>query len=70
MKFGQNDLSNLETGQKSMEVDRSWCSSLKPTALTKVQIDDWTRHAAACNGFADAGIDPTQCFGTSPSRQA
>ncbi len=70
MKFGRNDVSSLETGQKSKEADRSCCSSLKPTALTKAQIDAWVRHAAACNGFADAGIDPAQCSGASPSRQA
>ncbi len=68
LKFGRDENSRLETGQPSREAIKPCSSSLKPTALTKAQIDAWVRLAAASNGFGDAGTTAMQRPGASANR--
>jgi hypothetical protein len=65
LRFGRDENSRLEPGQPSREAIKPSSSSLKPTALTKAQIDAWVRHATASNGFGDAGTTAMQYRGAS-----
>jgi hypothetical protein len=65
LNFGRDENSRLQPGQPSGEAIKPCSSSLKPTALTKAQIDAWVRHATASNGFADAGTTAMEHPGAS-----